>query len=85
MGEELEREVQSIVNGSDATGDWPGRLPPEVEALILETVEVIRELDDTGLQEMTPLFYQHGYEQLKTSLRDLLTVLGHDPDVTPLE
>jgi len=56
MGEELEREVQSIVNGSDATGDWPGRLPPEVEALILETVEVIRELDDTGLQEMTPLF-----------------------------
>lgn len=69
----------------DATGDRPGRLPPEVEALILETVEIIHELDDTGLHEMTPLFYQHGYEQLRMSLRELLTVLGHDPDLTPLE
>ena len=52
---------------------------------LTETVEVTRELDDTGLQEMTPLFYQHGFEQLRMSLRDLLTVLGHNPDVTPLE
>jgi hypothetical protein len=73
------------VTGPDVTGDWPGRLPPEVEALILETVEMVQELDDTGLHEMTPLFYQHGYEQLRMSLRDLLTVLGHDPDLTPLE
>ena len=73
------------MTGRDATGDWSGRLPPEVEALILETVEVIQELDDTGLHEMSPLFYQHGYEQLRISLRDLLTVLGHDPDLTPQE
>ncbi|MET3952680.1 hypothetical protein [Arthrobacter sp. UYEF36] len=73
------------MTGSDATGDWPGRLPPEVQALVLETVEMIQELDDTGLHEMTPLFYQHGYEQLRMSLRDLLTVLGHNPDLTPLE
>jgi hypothetical protein len=73
------------VTGPDATGDWPGRLPPEVQALILETVEVFQELDDTGLHEMTPLFYQHGYEQLRISLRDLLTVLGHDPDLTTQE
>ena len=71
------------MTGPDATGDWPGRLPPEVQAVILETVEMIQELDDTGLHEMTPLFYQHGYEQLRMSLRDLLTVLGHDPDLTP--
>ncbi|MDR7081929.1 hypothetical protein J2X01_001214 [Arthrobacter ginsengisoli] len=46
---------------------------------------MIEELDGTGLHEMTPLFYQHGYEQLRISLRDLLTVLGHDPDLTPLD
>lgn len=72
------------MTGPNATGDWPGRLPPEVQALVLEAVEMIQELDDTGLHEMTPLFYQHGYEQLRMSLRDLLTVLGHDPDLTPL-
>ena len=71
------------MTGPDATGERPGRLPPEVQAVILETVEMIQELDDTGLHEMTPLFYQHGYEQLRMSLRDLLTVLGHDPDLTP--
>lgn len=59
---------------------WPGRLPPEVEALILETVETIHALDDTGLHEMTPLFYQHGYEQMRMSLVDLLKVLGHNTD-----
>lgn len=73
------------MTGTDATVDWPGRMPPEVEVLILETVEVIQELDDTGLPEMTPLFYQHGYEQLRISLGDLLTVLGHDPDLTTNE
>ena len=65
-------------NAADAV--WPGKLSPEVEAFILETVEMIHELDNTGLHEMTPLFYQHGYEQVKMSLVDLLKVLGHDPD-----
>ncbi|WP_427008502.1 hypothetical protein [Pseudarthrobacter sp. H2] len=64
----------------EANADWPGRLPPEVEAFIRETVEMIHELDDTGLQEMTPLFYQHGYEQVRMSLQNLLKILGHDPD-----
>lgn len=59
---------------------WPGQLPPDIEAFILETVDMIHELDDTGLQEMTPLFYQHGYEQVRTSLQNLLKILGHDPD-----
>ena len=30
---------------------------------------------------MTPLFYQHGYEQAMSSLRELLKILGRDPDV----
>lgn len=62
----------------DAT--WPGRPPPEVEGFILETVEMIHQLDDTRLHEMTPLFYQHAYEQVRMSLQDLLKILGHDPD-----
>ena len=34
----------------------------------------------TDLSEMTPLFYQLGYEQVALALRELLTMLGHDPD-----
>ena len=78
--EEIDRERHNIVTNPEANAAWPGRLPPEVEAFILETVEMIHELDDTGLHEMTPFFYQHGYEQVRMSLRDLLTILGHDPD-----
>ena len=52
-----------------------------VQAFILETVEMIHELDDTRRRhEMSPLFCQHGYGQVRMSLRDLLTILGHDPD-----
>jgi hypothetical protein len=59
---------------------WPGTPPAHVEAFIVDTVGMIRELDDTDLSEMTPLFYQHGYEQVALALRELLTMLGHDPD-----
>jgi hypothetical protein len=59
---------------------WPGMLPAHVEAFIVDTVGMIREFDDTDLSEMTPLFYQHGYEQVTLALRELLTMLGHDPD-----
>lgn len=65
---------------TEADPAWLGRLPPEVEAFILETVEMIHELDGTVLHEMTPLFYQHGYEQVTMSLREMLRILGHDPD-----
>ncbi|MDQ6753690.1 MAG: hypothetical protein M3017_09820 [Actinomycetota bacterium] len=64
----------------EANAPWPERLPPEVETLVLETVEMIHELDDTSPREMTPLFYQHGYEQVRLSLQNLLRLLGHDPD-----
>ena len=59
---------------------WPGKLPAEVEAFILATVEMLHELDGTGLHELTPLFYEHGFEQVAHSLRELLKMLGHDPD-----
>ncbi|GEM_PF-6096300 len=65
---------------STADAVWPGKLPPEVEALVLETVEIMHELDDTSPRDMTPFFYQNGYEQVKMSLAELLKILGHDPE-----
>jgi hypothetical protein len=64
----------------NADAAWPGPLPPDVEAFLLETVDMIHDLDNTGLHELTALFYQHGYEQLRMALQELLTLLGHDPD-----
>lgn len=78
--EETERERDNIVTNTGVGVTWPGSVPPEVEAFILETVKMLHELDDTGLNDLTPLFYQHGYEQVRMSLGDLLKMLGHDPD-----
>jgi hypothetical protein len=41
---------------------------------------MIHELDGAGPADMTSLFYQHGYEQLRMSLQNLLRILGRDPD-----
>jgi hypothetical protein len=50
------------------------------EAVIQEALQMLHELDDTPPQQMTALFYQHWFEQLSMTTRDLLRVLGHDPD-----
>jgi hypothetical protein len=41
---------------------------------------MLHELDGTRLHQLTPVFYKHGYAQVVHSLRELLTLLGHDPD-----
>lgn len=59
------------------------RSDPEVasdEAVIRVALQMLHELDDTPPQQMTALFYQHWFEQLSMTTRDLLRVLGHDPD-----
>jgi hypothetical protein len=48
------------------------------QELIQEAVRMLRELDDTPLHQMTPLFYQHGFEELRLLTRDLLRILGSD-------
>lgn len=62
----------------------PERRPdPELasdEAVIREALQLLHELDDTPPQQMTALFYRHWFEQLSMTTRDLLRVLGHDPD-----
>jgi len=50
------------------------------EVVIREALQMLRELDDTPPQQMTALFYEHWFEQLSMTTRDLLRVLGHDPD-----
>jgi hypothetical protein len=50
------------------------------EAVIREALRMLHEIDDTPQQQMTALFYQHWFEQLSMTTRDLLRVLGHDAD-----
>ncbi|MDF2051668.1 hypothetical protein [Arthrobacter sp. Cr_A7] len=49
------------------------------QEVIEEAVRMLRELDDTPLHQMTPLFYQHGYEELRLLTLELLRILGSDP------
>jgi hypothetical protein len=50
------------------------------EEVIREALRMLHELDDTPAQQMTALFYQHWFEQLSMTTRDLLRILGHDPN-----
>jgi len=45
---------------------------------IAEIIEMLQSLDNTRPRQMSPLFYQHWFEQLNMSIRDLLRILGHD-------
>lgn len=53
---------------------------PSDEALIVEALQMLRELDDTPLDQMDALFYQHGFEELNLMVRALLRMLGRDLD-----
>lgn len=57
----------------------PGTGEDDAE-IIAQTLQMLKELDNTPLTEMSPLFYQHWFEQLNMATRDLLRILGHDPD-----
>jgi hypothetical protein len=48
--------------------------------VIAEALALLSELDNTPLTRMTPLFYQHGIEELRMITGDLLRILGHDLD-----
>ncbi|KRE91186.1 hypothetical protein ASG86_15580 [Arthrobacter sp. Soil764] len=48
--------------------------------VIEEALQLIREVDSTPLVHMTPLFYQHAYEELRMTTLDLLRILGHEAE-----
>ena len=58
----------------------PDHEPASDEEVIRDALQMLHELDDTPPQQMTALFYQHWFEQLTMTTRDLLRILGHDPD-----
>ena len=57
----------------------PGSVYETDQEVIEEAVRRLRELDDTPLHQMTPLFYQHGYEELRMMISELLRILGSNP------
>ena len=61
------------------TTDDQAATPPD-EALIAEALQMLRQLDDTPLDQMNTLFYQHWFEELNLTIRALLRMLGRDPD-----
>ena len=66
------------VGPEDTSGHAPHE-GSEVEA-IQRALQLLRDFDDVPMTELTPMFYQHGFEELSMAMRDLLNLLGHDPD-----
>lgn len=56
------------------------RVSPADEAVINEALQMLRQLDDTPMDQMNELFYQHWFEELNLTVRALLRLLGRDPD-----
>lgn len=52
----------------------------QIGEVIGEARQLIRELDRTPLVHLTPLFYQHAYEELRMTALDLLRMLGQEGD-----
>ncbi|TQL60965.1 hypothetical protein FB474_2368 [Oryzihumus leptocrescens] len=44
--------------------------------MIRDVVTLVRQFDDTPISQMSALFYQHGYEELRLAVRHLLRLLG---------
>jgi hypothetical protein len=70
---------QPVTESTDG-GSGPAPKQNGEEDLIARATRML--LDNTPLGEMTPpLFYHHGSEELNMTVRDLLRLLEHDPDV----
>ncbi|MET3937123.1 hypothetical protein [Arthrobacter sp. OAP107] len=68
---------------NDAMGDsaWDPRSVRD-EDIIADAIQLLHDFDNTPPNAMTPLFYQHGFEELSLAVRDLLRILGHRPEGT---
>lgn len=49
--------------------------PDSAEEVIREVSELVKALDDAPLAYLTPLFYEHGYSELRLAVVSLLKVL----------
>jgi len=48
--------------------------------VIADAIQLLHDFDNTPPSAMTPLFYQHGFEELSIAVRGLLRLLGHRPE-----
>jgi hypothetical protein len=44
--------------------------------IVDDALRLITDLDNTRPDEMTALFYMHGFNELNTAVRDLLRIMG---------
>ena len=58
--------------------------PGSDDEVIAEALQLLADFDNTPLPHLTPLFYQHGYEELRRITQDLLRILGRDPGIQKL-
>ncbi|GAA1243326.1 hypothetical protein [Oryzihumus leptocrescens] len=61
------------------TGQVPrplGQTGGQAQNVIRDVVTLVRQFDDTPISQMSALFYQHGYEELRLAVRHLLRLLG---------
>jgi hypothetical protein len=56
-----------------------GSVDENEQKVIEEAARMLRDLDSTPLNQMTPMFYQHGCEELRMMVRDLLRMQGRGP------
>ena len=49
------------------------------QEVIEQAIRLLAELDDAPLNQMTPLYYQHGFEELRMLVGDLLRILRRNP------
>lgn len=49
------------------------------QEVIKQAIRLLAELDDAPLNQMTPLYYQHGFEELRMVVDDLLRILRRNP------
>lgn len=64
----------------DSTDDESGPALQQNGDVIAMAERLLQDFDNTPPCDMTPLFYQHGFEELNMVVRDLLRHLGHHPD-----
>lgn len=61
--------------------DLQGDRSPQDRQIIEDALRLLKELDNTGLGEMTAAWYLHGFNELYLTLRDVLRFIGEDtPD-----
>jgi hypothetical protein len=61
-----------------STDDPHGDRSPQDRQIIEDAIRLLKELDNTGLDEMTAPWYLHGFNELYLTLRDVLRFIGED-------